>query len=106
MTAWCDFKGFIMNSHIPRQIGCGYCIHEKECTKRDPKINKAKLGCEEWEHWQAEDYKKTPTMEKEYAEQIINKMLADKLSYAEMVKVISIIDARLNRVRKVTKVDK
>ena len=41
-------------------------------------------------------------MEK-YAEQLINKMLADKLSYAEMVKVISIIDARLNNVRKVTK---
>lgn len=44
-------------------------------------------------------------MEK-YAEQLINKMLADKLSYAEMVKVVSIIDARLNRVRKVTKMKK
>lgn len=42
-------------------------------------------------------------MEKEYAEQLINNMLADKLSYAEMVKVISIIDARLNKVRKVVK---
>lgn len=42
-------------------------------------------------------------MGKEYAEQIINKMLADKLSYAEMVKVTRIIDARLNRVRKVKK---
>lgn len=42
-------------------------------------------------------------MEKEYAEQLINKMLADRLSYAEMVKVISIINARLNRVRRVTK---
>jgi len=41
-------------------------------------------------------------MEK-YAEQLINKMLADRLSYAEMVKVVSIIDARLNSVRKVTK---
>ena len=42
-------------------------------------------------------------MEKEYAEQLINKMLADRLSYAEMVKVISIIDARLNKVRKGSK---
>lgn len=39
----------------------------------------------------------------EYAEQLINKMLADRLSYAEMVKVINIINARLNRVRKVHK---
>ncbi len=45
-------------------------------------------------------------MEKEYAEQLINKMLADRLSYAEMVKVVSIIDARLNKVRKVTKMKK
>jgi hypothetical protein len=42
-------------------------------------------------------------MEKEYAERLINKMLTDRLSYAEMVKVISIIDARLNSVRKVKK---
>lgn len=41
-------------------------------------------------------------MEK-YAEQIINMMLADKLSYAEMVKVSNIITARLDKVRKVTK---
>lgn len=41
-------------------------------------------------------------MEK-YAEQIINMMLADKLSYAEMVKVTAAIAARLDNVRKVTK---
>lgn len=41
-------------------------------------------------------------MEK-YAEQLINKMLADKLSYAEMVKVTAAIAARLDNVRKVTK---
>lgn len=41
-------------------------------------------------------------MEK-YAEQIINMMLADKLSYAEMVKVTAAITARLDNVRKVTK---
>ena len=34
------------------QIGCGYCIHEKDCTIRDPKINKAKQGCKDWKHWQ------------------------------------------------------
>tara|TARA_R110000772_G_scaffold268031_1_gene393908 strand:+ start:86 stop:247 length:162 start_codon:yes stop_codon:yes gene_type:complete len=33
------------------QIGCGYCANEKGCTMRDPKINKAKLGCEKWQHW-------------------------------------------------------
>ena len=40
----------------------------------------------------------------EYAEQLIDKMLADRLSYAEMVKVTATIAARLDRVRKVTKV--
>lgn len=34
------------------QIGCGYCIHEKTCKIRDPKINKAKQGCKEWKHWE------------------------------------------------------
>lgn len=34
------------------QIGCGYCALEKKCTKRDPKINKAKQGCEDWLHYQ------------------------------------------------------
>jgi|TARA_B110000967_G_scaffold201149_1_gene238006 hypothetical protein len=34
------------------QIGCGYCAKEKECKIRDPKINKAKQGCKEWQHWQ------------------------------------------------------
>jgi hypothetical protein len=33
------------------QIGCGYCIHEFRCTKRDPKINKAKLGCKKFKHY-------------------------------------------------------
>ena len=37
-------------SDISQQIGCGYCIHEKECTMRDPKVNKAKQGCSEWKH--------------------------------------------------------
>lgn len=36
---------------LPEQIGCGYCIHEKTCTMRDPKINKAKLGCTEYQHF-------------------------------------------------------
>lgn len=35
---------------IASQVGCGYCKHEKDCPKHDPKINKAKLGCEEYEH--------------------------------------------------------
>jgi len=34
------------------QIGCGYCTHEMTCEKRDPKINKAKLGCPDWLHWE------------------------------------------------------
>ena len=34
------------------QIGCGYCTKEKECKIRDPKINKAKQGCKEWQYWQ------------------------------------------------------
>ena len=46
-----------MNKHIAKQIGCGYCIHEKDCKIRDPKINKAALGCEQWEHWQAKALK-------------------------------------------------
>jgi len=33
------------------QIGCGYCKHESICTKRDPKINKAKLGCKNFNHF-------------------------------------------------------
>lgn len=41
-----------MNSkEIENQIGCGYCVHEKTCKKRDPKINKAKQGCPDWLHW-------------------------------------------------------
>tara|TARA_R110002126_G_scaffold287993_1_gene441175 strand:+ start:16647 stop:16808 length:162 start_codon:yes stop_codon:yes gene_type:complete len=38
-------------SRKENQIGCGYCANEKGCTMRDPKINKAKLGCEKWQHW-------------------------------------------------------
>lgn len=34
------------------QVGCGYCDKEKKCIKRDPTINKAKQGCEDWQHWQ------------------------------------------------------
>lgn len=36
------------------QIGCGYCKKEKECTIRDPKINKAKEGCEQFKHHEDE----------------------------------------------------
>lgn len=39
------------------QIGCGYCNKEQNCEKRDPKINKAKLGCEDFVHF--EDSKNT-----------------------------------------------
>lgn len=41
----------ITEEKINSQIGCGYCAHEKTCTKRDPKINKAKEGCEEYLHY-------------------------------------------------------
>lgn len=33
------------------QIGCGYCDKEHTCKTRDPKINKAKLGCKEYKHF-------------------------------------------------------
>lgn len=42
-------------SKIENQIGCGYCVHEKTCIIRDPKINKAKLGCKDWSHWQSQN---------------------------------------------------
>lgn len=32
------------------QIGCGYCIHEKACEIREPRVNKAKQGCPDWKH--------------------------------------------------------
>jgi len=35
-----------------KQIGCGYCAKEKDCKIRDPKTNKAKQGCKEWEHFE------------------------------------------------------
>lgn len=31
-----------------RFIGCGYCQLENTCTIRDPKVNKAKLGCKDY----------------------------------------------------------
>jgi hypothetical protein len=31
-----------------RFIGCGYCQKESTCSMRDPKINKAKLGCKDY----------------------------------------------------------
>jgi hypothetical protein len=33
------------------QIGCGYCKEEKICKIRDPKVNKAKLGCKDFKHY-------------------------------------------------------
>ena len=36
---------------IEKQIGCGYCLFETTCKKRDPKINKAKLGCKDFNHF-------------------------------------------------------
>ncbi len=41
-----------MNEKQIHQIGCGYCKKEKTCKMRDPKINKAKQGCKDWEHWE------------------------------------------------------
>lgn len=41
-------------SMITQQIGCGYCVHEKTCKIRDPKINKAKTGCKNWKHFMYE----------------------------------------------------
>lgn len=38
-------------SKIDNQIGCGYCEFEKECKDRDPKVNKAKLGCKKFKHY-------------------------------------------------------
>lgn len=39
-----------MKPKITDQIDCGYCKRETTCEIRDPKINKAKLGCKEFEH--------------------------------------------------------
>jgi hypothetical protein len=38
-------------SKIENQIGCGWCGFEKTCKDRDPKINKAKLGCKKFIHY-------------------------------------------------------
>ena len=35
--------------HKVNHIGCGYCIHEKKCPLHNPKINKARLGCLDYE---------------------------------------------------------
>lgn len=40
------------------QIGCGYCAKEKTCEIRDPKINRAKLGCKEFKHYSKDGDKK------------------------------------------------
>ena len=40
---------------VRTQIGCGYCKHELTCPDRDPKINKAKLGCERFIHHESEE---------------------------------------------------
>ena len=37
-------------NNVENQVGCGYCVREKDCDKYDPKINKAKLGCDEFLH--------------------------------------------------------
>ena len=39
-----------------RIIGCGYCAHEKTCSKHDSKINRAKLGCETYKHYEDESH--------------------------------------------------
>lgn len=33
---------------MKKTIGCGYCLYEKTCFMYDPKINKAKAGCEDY----------------------------------------------------------
>jgi hypothetical protein len=43
-----------MNEKQLHQVGCGYCKKEKTCKMRDPKINKAKQGCKDWDHWENE----------------------------------------------------
>lgn len=40
------------NNQNKNQIGCGYCDKEKICTIRDGKINKAKLGCKDFNHFE------------------------------------------------------
>ena len=37
------------------QVGCCYCKNEKTCITRDPKINKAKLGCINYLHWDCDN---------------------------------------------------
>ena len=36
---------------MDNQIGCGYCKHELTCKIRDPRVNKAKQGCPDWQHF-------------------------------------------------------
>ena len=42
---------YVDYSKVWNQIGCGYCYYEIGCKERDPKINKAKLGCKKWVHY-------------------------------------------------------
>lgn len=38
--------------HKVNQLGCGYCLHENKCPMRNPKVNKAKLGCKDYKHFE------------------------------------------------------
>ena len=35
-----------------KKKGCGYCYKEKQCKKRDPKVNKAEKGCKDYKHFE------------------------------------------------------
>lgn len=37
---------------LQKQIGCSYCKHESKCKIIEPMFNKAKEGCQEYEHHQ------------------------------------------------------
>jgi len=41
-----------MKDKKENQIGCGYCSNEEVCKIRDPKVNKAKKGCEDYIHYE------------------------------------------------------
>lgn len=51
-VTWAEYEQALNTSMSKNQIGCGYCINESSCKIKDPKINKAKQGCEDWQHWQ------------------------------------------------------
>lgn len=40
----------VIHKHAKSQLGCGYCKLELTCKIRDPKINKAKIGCKDFTH--------------------------------------------------------